>query len=134
MRLGDEISKEEFVKMKEAIENQIVGIQISGNEVKTDEFNIQSDLEYARQFLKNIARQWQDMNVDQKQRLQKRIFPNGIIYDKSPGNYGTAVLSPVFTLSKTFTGRPSDLVAEAGIEPASRAYGAPRETIPSPPR
>ena len=54
------------------------------------------------------------MNVQPKQQLQKRIFPYGITYDKSKGNYGTAVLSPIFTLSERFTTKKSDFVEVVG--------------------
>ena len=37
-------------------------------------------------------------------------------------SYGTAVLSPVFTLNRTFTGAKSELVAGAGIAPAPSGY------------
>lgn len=132
MRADKELSLEEFTKAKEAVENKIIGLKVSSNEVKTDEFNIQSDLEYAKLFLKDVARQWQDMNVDQQQRLQKRIFPNGIIYDRTKEIYRTAILSPIFRLSGQFSINSSDFVAGAGLEPAPRAYGARMVTLPPP--
>ena len=73
------------------------------------------------------------MNVQPKQQLQKRIFPYGITYDKSKGKYGTAVLSPIFTLSERFTTNKSDFVAGARLGLASEAYGASRKTFPNPP-
>ena len=42
MRLNDEISRDEFTKMKDALENQIVGLRMANNEVKTDELNIEA--------------------------------------------------------------------------------------------
>ncbi len=131
MRINGELTKEEFLGTKESLENQIAGIRISNNETKTDELNIEASLDYAFQFLRDPARQWQDMDVEQKQRFQRLIFPSGIIFDKSTGKYGTAVLSPIFELNRGFTGDRSHLFAGAGIEPASGAYGAPRRK-PSP--
>jgi hypothetical protein len=71
--------------------------------------------EYARQFIQNPARQWQDMDVSQKQRFQQRIFPNGIIYDKTEKSYGTPVLSAIFTLSEDYHTSKSDFVAVLGL-------------------
>jgi DNA invertase Pin-like site-specific DNA recombinase len=133
MRMNDEISKEEFGRMKDSLDNQILGLKTAQNEVKTDELNIEADLEYARQFIQNPARQWQDMDVSQKQRFQQRIFPYGIIYNKTEKSYGTAVLSAIFTLSEDFHTSKSDFVAGARLGLASEAYGASRKTFPNPP-
>ena len=137
MRMNDEISKEEFCRMKDSLDNQILGLTTAQNEVKTDELNIEADLEYARQFIQNPARQWQDMDVSQKQRFQQRIFPYGIIYDKTKKSYGTAVLSAIFTLSEDFHTSKSDFVAGARHQTSRRLPRvrlAPRNpAVPVPP-
>lgn len=117
MRMNGEIGKEEYAEAKEAIENQLTGFRISHNESKINELDVESAIAYATKFLQDLARNWEIMNVEQKQRFQKMIFPNGIIFDKSTGKYGTAVLSPLFTLSRDFQRRESHLVAGGGIEP-----------------
>jgi hypothetical protein len=44
------------------------------------------------------------------------------MYNKTAGTFGTAVLSPVFTLFQESTGKDSDFVAGAGIAPAPEGY------------
>ncbi len=52
------------------------------------------------------------------------LLPEGITFHRSTQNFGTVVLSPVFSLSKNFTGKESDLVAGEGFEPPPAAYEA----------
>lgn len=126
MRINSEISQEEFLKLKDGIENQIAGYRISSNESQTDEFDMESAILYAVQFLRNVDRQWFDEeDVKRKQRLQKMVFPEGIIYDKATGNFGTAKLSCIFELNRTFDGNRSHFVAGAGIAPAPGGYEPP---------
>ncbi len=115
MRLNNEISKEEFLKLKDGLENQIIGIQISNNEAQIEQLDIEAAMSYVTMFLKDPARIWQDMNeITQKQRFQKIVFPEGLTYDKSSDTFGTAVLSPIFKLIREFEGDKSDLVARVG--------------------
>ena len=84
--------------------------------------DIEAALAYAVQFIRNLARQWQDMEIKQKQRLQKLVLPEGIGYDKAAGEFRTAILSPIFELNQRFDADDSGLVAEAGFEPAPLGY------------
>lgn len=122
MRINGEINKEEFISSKENLENQIAVLNISLNETKTDELDLETKLSYALQFMRDLQRQWQDMDVNDKQRLQKLIFPSGIIYDKNTKEFGTAEMSPIFELNRTFTGNKTHLVAPEGIEPPPPGY------------
>ena len=102
------------------MENQLTGLKIAKNEVQTDELELEASIAYAVKFTRNIARQWVD-SVDsaQRQRLQKMVLPEGVTYNKTASAFGTAVLSPVFRLSQQFSAKKSDLVAGAGIAPAT---------------
>ena len=119
MRMNDEISKEEFASLKNSIDNQITGFKISQNESLADELDMEAVITFTMQFIRNVSGQWQEMDVRQKQRLQKLVLPQGVTYNKTAGAFGTAVLSPVFRLSQQFSAKKSDLVAGAGIAPAT---------------
>lgn len=120
MRMNNEITKEEFMSLKDGIENQITSITISRNEAKTDEFDIETGLSYCTQFIADLPRQWQDMKVEHKVELQHLVFPTGLVYDKTAAQFvGTAVLSPIFALNQTHAKSESDLVAGVGFEPTT---------------
>ncbi len=115
MRVSGEISKDEFVEMKDRIDNQIAGLRISQNETKIDELDAGTAVSYATQFISDLVRQWQDIqDAKQKQQFQKMVLPEGLTYDITTESFGTAVLSPIFKLSEEFDGDISHLVAELG--------------------
>ena len=116
MRLNKEISPEEFTRMKDGLENQIAGMRISANEAEIEELDVAVATEYAVQFIKKLARQWQDMGVERKQRLQKLVLPEGVVYDKNTKTFGTAVLGSIFKLNETVCESESDLVAAVRFE------------------
>ncbi|HEY6906260.1 MAG TPA: recombinase zinc beta ribbon domain-containing protein, partial [Ignavibacteriaceae bacterium] len=114
MRVRGEISKEEFLIMKERIDNTITGIKISSNESQIEELNVEIIIDNAKKLIGNVAEQWKEMNPSQKHRFQKLVLPHGITYNKNSNALGTAVLSPVFKLNDEFAGSSSDLVAWVG--------------------
>ena len=118
MREGGEIGRDEFMERKEKLENQITGLQISQNEAKTDELDLDVAISSVEYILTNIAKIWRDTkDIKQKQRLQRLVLPEGIAFSRNTLNFGTAVLSPVFSLNETFQTSPSDFVAGGGFEP-----------------
>ena len=120
MRANGEINREEFKIYSERLENQITGLTISRNEENIEELDMGTLLSYTTQFMRNLSRQWQDMqDIKQKQRLQKLVLPEGIMFDKSTGELGTAVLSPVFRMNQVFEDGESDFVAGPGFAPGS---------------
>src|ERR1051325_3037730 len=112
MRMNQEISKEEFVKLREDIENRITVAQVSKNEAQIEELDIEVAISYSVEFLRNLARIWQNMaDIDQKKRLQDLVLPRGITYDKNQQSYRTAILSPILRLNQEFKGDESGFVA-----------------------
>mgnify|MGYP001575123849 CR=1 FL=1 len=65
-----------------------------------NELDMETKVSYATQFIRDIARQWQDMSVNQQQRLQKAVLPEGIVYDKMTEKFGTAKFACIFDLSR----------------------------------
>lgn len=123
MRADKEITREEHKEMREAIENQITSLTIAQNEARTNEMDMEVQLAYALKFVRNIARQWQDLTKpDKKQRLQVLVLPEGIVYDKTTETFGTAVLSPIFKLFEDFRAGQSDLVAAVRLDYLKTAY------------
>lgn len=118
MRLEGEISKEEFTDMKDYLDNELIVSKGSENSLFLEEKDVELSIHYVTGFARNLSRQWMDMTIEQKQKLQKLVLPDGIAYNKTTGSYETAVLSPIFRIISDFVGTESELVAGAGIEPA----------------
>lgn len=113
--------------MKDSVDNQITGIRISRNEAKLDEFDIKIGVTYCEKYIGDLVRQWQDMTIVNRIRLQKHVFPSGLVFDKKSKEFvGTAQLSPIFALNKDFSQTKRDpsndeslLVAGVGFEPTT---------------
>ncbi len=57
---------------------------------------------YAEHFIKNIARQWFDCSPQLRVRFQKRVFPEGIVYDLKNG-FRTTKLGCIFQINNEIT-------------------------------
>lgn len=112
MRVNREISSDEYIEMKGILENHVNRLNYSGRAAGTSGLNLESVLDHTIALISNLANGWQDLSSPLKMRLQNAVLPKGITYQKSDGTFGTAVLSPILGLNKTFLTNPSGLVAE----------------------
>ena len=116
MRIEGDIDKEAYREKRSALEIQIASFQVSKNESDIAKLDLEARLEYARNNISNLSRLWQDVNLTQRVKLQRAVLPNGIIYDKTKGRFGTAFLSYLFGFFSTFPMEESALVAGPRIE------------------
>ena len=115
-----EIRPDILASMVDAIENQITGLKISHNKTKTDGLDLESAVAYAKRFIEDPAGRWQNLReIKRKQRFQQLVLPKGLIFDRANDCFGTAILSQVFELSRSFDGNKTHLVAGVGFEPTT---------------
>jgi hypothetical protein len=77
--------------------------------------DIEAAVEFAQYVLPNAARIWSESSSEQKQRLQKLIFPAGVLF--AEGAYRTAATSMIFFELEEISDQEERLVALPGIEP-----------------
>ncbi len=99
MREDGSYDKEEFLERKAEVENEIVATKVSLSEARIEQYDLETALDYARQFITDMGRQWQDMPDVIKPRFQKLVFPNGISYQKSEG-FGTFTLGLIYAINR----------------------------------
>jgi hypothetical protein len=115
MRMNNEISKEEFTKFRDTLDNQIAASQISGNGITAEELDPETAVSQAIEVIQNLVNLWENTRSQgQPHRMQKLVLPDGVVYDKASEQFRTANLSPIFKLKDDFRGEKSDLVAEVG--------------------
>ncbi|MBR5303294.1 MAG: recombinase zinc beta ribbon domain-containing protein [Candidatus Gastranaerophilales bacterium] len=80
-------------------------ISITLNELKTPKANFNSCLDYVLNSLENLENLWLDNDLETKQKLQKLIFPSGLIYEETGFRTGSnpwfdikkgALMAPIF--------------------------------------
>jgi len=114
MRLADEITRDEFTRLKQELEGQIAHIQ-ADQTTPPEPFDLDTAIQKARPFLSDLVGTWQNMSeVTQKRQLQHLVFPKGVVYDLSSDTFGTPQLAPIFELFRASDGSASHVVAGVG--------------------
>jgi site-specific DNA recombinase len=74
------ISDGDYRQMKEALEQEILALEMKVNEAKQEEIEIEQLLDFSENLLLNAAGTWSESSLEQKQRLQQILFPQGVTY------------------------------------------------------
>lgn len=69
------------------LDAEIIVKRLELNEAEMEGFDIEAALNFAEGLILNAERLWIEANLDQKQRLQKVFFPEGMTFLN--GNFGT---------------------------------------------
>ena len=82
-----------------------------------EEFDIEGTLAFAEHLVTKSSRLWLEAGLDQRQRLQKLLFPEGLVFDGRV--FRTQLTCPLFNnLNEVF--RPEGgLVEQKGFEPST---------------
>ena len=88
------LTRDEFNEMRTPLENELVETEDNLNRARSAETEIGAALDFAEDLLLNTAGVWERCSLDQKQRLQKVLFPRGVEY--SDGVYRTQETSFLF--------------------------------------
>ncbi len=84
--------------------------QIELNENKIDADDSERCSNFCKYFISNIADLWRNADLDLKQRFQKLIFPEKLLYKK--GRFGTTKIALIF---KAFDGKSSPNYCQAPL-------------------
>ncbi len=127
--MGEDMSysKEEFKERKSEIDNEIMATKISLSEARIEQFDIESAVIYATNFIQDLGRQWFDLPAQLRQKFQKLVFPEGIYYNKKTG-FQTIKLGYIYTLKQQITTRKTTIVDPSGLEPLTSSLQMRRST------
>ena len=78
-------------------------------ECKANQFDLESALTFALQFIADLGQQWFELAGPVRLKFQKLLFPDGILYDRETG-FGTARLGCIFSLYERWGGSNAHLV------------------------
>jgi site-specific DNA recombinase len=85
------------------------------HDARLDELDVEGVLAFAEHLLLNAARMWAEASLDQKQRLQRVLFPQGVTYGE--GGFGTTETSLVFTMLDAIAASKESEASPTGFEP-----------------
>jgi site-specific DNA recombinase len=127
---GD-IEKETYGKLSRKVNQEIQELEgkfdFSENEIS----NLPNELDRIIDFSQNISKYWVSGSLDTKKRIQKILFPDGLVLDTQHRQYLTSKVNSLFSLKRDFmrtsgdikeklpikNDEESSLVAEGGFEP-----------------
>ena len=107
--LIDELDKDKFHITGDL--NDLLGAQ-----------NVQeADIDLAINIMEQVDKQWEISSLDNQQRFQTMLFPEGLVYNYETGSFGTSKISPLYRYKPNKKDLPesekSFLVAGSGFEP-----------------
>ena len=108
-------TKDRFQKKISEVEHELIAKTIDIENLQKNTIDIDSLLNYAQYFLKNLSKLWLNSEIEHKRKLQDYIFPLGIFIENN--RCRTANLSTVFKYL-SFSGEfNSKVVPKVGVEP-----------------
>lgn len=118
---------------KAMLEKEMEELQVILNNLPDQVSNLEELVRSSVENLQNLANLWHFAGIEGKQRIQKMLFPNGILYSKEKHLYLTKRTNSFLFITKSESDRceekksgtfhqsdeKSHLVAGAGLEPAT---------------
>ena len=127
---GD-IEKELYLKYRSKYENQLTEIAVEEQKNEIPLSNSKKLIDFSVSMCQNLSKIWASGNLDNKMKLQKIVFPEGLTYDRPNEVYRTgrvnSVILQISHLAKVSDGnkkgnssknkKNSHIVPKVGIEP-----------------
>jgi site-specific DNA recombinase len=110
------IDQKTYEREASRLDQEIALTESDLHDARLEELDVEGMLAFAEYVLTDAARLWLEAPLDQKQRLQKVLFPRGVTYSPTSG-FGTAETSVIFRLLRAVPGTESKEVSPTGFEP-----------------
>ena len=111
-----QIDPKTYERQRDKVREEITLARIELEDSRLDELDVEGIVGFAEQVLANAARLWMAGTPDQRQRLQRVLFPEGL---RLKGDrFGTTVTCLAFNQLQENPSMESGLASPAGFEPA----------------
>ena len=94
--ISGKISEEEKKEVVDSLDSEKLDLKQSLDLLEQEQTLSESSIEYALSFMRNVAKQWSDANLELKQKYQNLIFPRGFVYDIKQHNFISLDISPLY--------------------------------------
>jgi hypothetical protein len=109
------LDKETYQQHLSRIEEELTLAELELYDAKLNEFDVEGVVAFAEHLASHASRLWVEAELDQRQRLQKLFFPEGLIW--ADGEFRTAVTCPYFYNFEGTSEARNRMVAHTGFEP-----------------
>lgn len=104
-----------YEKQRDKLREKIAVAEMDAHAARLDELDVEAVLAFAEHVLANAARLWLEFSLEQKQRFQKVVFPQGVRF--SDGKFRTDETCLMFRMLESAGGKKATLATLPGIEP-----------------
>jgi site-specific DNA recombinase len=111
-----EINEAVYRRQDDKLAEEIALARMAQHEQELDEIDVEGVLNFAERVILDARRLWIEGDLGQRQRLQKVLFPKGVIYDPAHG-FGTAETGLFFRWLSVVRSEKSSEVSPTGFEP-----------------
>ncbi len=73
------------MELKAALDAETTEAECKLDSARMDEIRVDEVLEFCERLLCNVPMLWKECSIDQQQRLQQVLFPQGVFYDQKTG-------------------------------------------------
>ncbi|RFM35040.1 hypothetical protein DXN04_06465 [Chitinophaga silvisoli] len=92
----DEMTKEKFLELFGRYDNERGGIVDELEKCSFTISNLEEKIDYVVNFSSQLAIVWHSSDTGMKEKIQKLVFPDGIVYGREKGQYRTEKVNFVF--------------------------------------
>jgi len=110
------IDRQSYERQRDRLREQLALAECDLAEEAREQLDVEAVLGFAEHVLCNAARLWEQASLDQKQRLQASLFPEGLTFDGS--GFGTAVTCVAFAQLPVAAAAQDGLASPTGFEPS----------------
>jgi hypothetical protein len=109
------ITRETYQRQSNKISQDLALAEMALQDARLEQLDVEDIVAFAEHVLENAARLWLESPLDQKQRLQKTLFPSGTTFDGVA--FGTAVTCSIFEPLRPVQAEEVSLASPTGFEP-----------------
>jgi site-specific DNA recombinase len=117
--IDEKVPTDVFMELKAALDAETTEAECKLDSARMDEIKVDEVLEFCERVLCNVPMLWKECSIDQQQRLQQVLFPQGVLYHQKTG-YRTQTTCLIFNMLEGNSEDKTHLVALTGIEPVSQ--------------
>ncbi|HUD05386.1 MAG TPA: hypothetical protein VMR18_00480 [Candidatus Saccharimonadales bacterium] len=96
--ISGKISEDDEKEVLDNIDTERLDLKQQLSGLEQEQTLSEAGIDYALNFMTNVAKQWLDADLELKQKIQNVIFPQGFILDIKQGNFISPQLSPLYSL------------------------------------
>ena len=104
------IDQDTYQRQLDKLTEEITLAEMAANDAKLEAFDVEAVLNFSEHVILNAARLWTEFSLEQKQRLQRVLFPEGVRF--SDAGFGTAATCLIFNLLQQPEAQKTSLAAQ----------------------